>query len=93
MAAYAARLTVLTEENNFAFYPIQIRLELAEKLGEGSSSRRRLRCQIVVRLENKVNSYLTRSSLVRFQVGLEFDKNFCPILFNQLACYLVFCLP
>ena len=56
MAGYAARLTVLTEENNFAFYPIQIRLELAEKLGEGSSSRRRLRCQIVVRLENKVNS-------------------------------------
>ena len=56
MAGYAARLTVLTEENNFAFYPIQIRLELAEKLGEGSSSRRRLRCQIVVTLENKVNS-------------------------------------
>ena len=48
MAGYAARLTVLTEENNFAFYPIQIRLELAEKLGEGSSSRRRLWCQIVV---------------------------------------------
>ena len=38
MAGYAVRLTVLTEENNFAFYPIQIRLELAEKLGGDSSS-------------------------------------------------------
>ena len=38
MAGYAARLTVLTEGNNFAFYPIQIRLELAEKLGGDSSS-------------------------------------------------------
>ena len=43
--------------------------------------RRRLRCQTVVKLGNKVKSYLTSSSyfeLVRvesgFQVGLEFDK-------------------
>ena len=48
MAGYDAKWTVLTEGNTFAFYPIQIRLKMAEQLGEGSSSRRRLRCQIVV---------------------------------------------
>ena len=78
MAGYDAKWTVLTGGNNFGFYPIQIRLKMAEQLGEGSSSRRRLRCQIVVTLENKVNSYPTNSNPFKFFQGkLGFQVGVC----------------